>query len=136
MIYRRKRYCDKVFDDSILAYRDARAKLYQPPDKSHTDERLLSALEKNLAPTLQADTPQDFYARKIENFLTYRAVAAYLKTRLKDNTQVKFFEEASLKAILKSLKQRYTFADAGLLVQELPTLLKLLYLVVEELRNL
>ena len=124
------------FDDGILKYRDARAKVYQPPDTSHTDERLLKALERNLSPALKADTPPEFYAGKMETFLTCRAVAEYLKTKLKDDKQAKLFEETALKAILKSLEQRYTFADAGLLVKELPKLLKLPYPAVEKLRKL
>lgn len=127
---------NEEFDDSILAYRDARAKIYQPPDTSHTNERLLTALERNLSPVLKADTPPEFYAGKMEMFLTCRAVAAYLKTKLADDKQAKFFEETALKAVLKSLEQRYTFAEAGLLVKELPKLLKLPYPAVEELRKL
>ena len=123
------------FDDGILKYRDERAKVYQPP-KPRSDSELLKALERNLSPTLQEDTSQEFYAGKIETFLTCRAVAAYLKTRLKDTAQTKLFEEAALKAILKSLQTRYSFADAGLLVKELPELLKLPYPVVKELRHL
>lgn len=126
---------NEEFDDGILKYRDARAKVYQPPDNSHVEERLLSALERNLSPTLLPDTPLEFYAGKVETFLTCRAVASYLQTKLSDTAQVKLYEEAALKAILKSLQTRYTFADAGLLVQELPTLLKLPYPVVEELRK-
>lgn len=124
-----------TFDDGILKYRNERAKVYHPPDNSHVDERLLSALERNLSPTLSTDTPIEFYEGKIETFLTCRAVASYLQTKLSDTAQVKLYEEAALKAILKSLQTRYTFADAGLLVQELPTLLKLPYPVVEELRK-
>ena len=123
------------FDDGILKYRDERAKVYQPPEP-RSDSELLKALERNLSPTLQEDTSQEFYAGKIETFLTCRAVAAYLKTRLKDTAQTKLFEEAALKAILKSLQTRYSFADAGLLVKELPELLKLPYPVVKELRHL
>ena len=123
------------FDDGILFYRDARAEIYQPPDKSHTDERLLSALERNLSPTLKIDTPLNFYAGKMETFLTCRAVANYLKTKLTDDTQVKLFEEASLKAILKALENSPSVADKELFDRELPELLKLPYPVVEELRK-
>ena len=134
--FRESQYKKGKFDDGILKYRDTKAKVYQPPDKSHTDERLLSALEKNLAPTLQADTPQDFYAGKIETFLTCRAVASYLKTKLADDTQAKFFEEAALKAIIKSFSNPVNEADKGLFKLELSELLKLPYSVVKELRNI
>ena len=123
---------NEEFDDGILKYRDERAKTYQPPDKSHTNERLLTALMKNLLPTLKP-TPQDFYAGKMETFLTCRAVASYLKTKLADNEPAKFFEEASLVAILRSLSGM-TFADARLLIRELPNLLSLSYPAVKDLR--
>ena len=121
------------FDDGILKYRDERKKIYRPPDKSHADERLLIALMKNLLPTLKP-APQDFYAGKMETFLTCRAVASYLKTKLTDDAPAKFFEEVSIQAILKSTSGM-TLSDARLLIRELPNLLKLPYPVVKDLRN-
>ena len=125
---------NEEFDDDILKYRAERAKNFRPPDKSHADERLFAALMKNLSPTLLPTTPPQFYAGKMETFLTCRAVAAYLKTKLADDAPAKFFEEASLKAILKSVNSM-TFADARLLIRELPNLLTLPYPVVKDLRN-
>ncbi len=123
------------FDDGILKYREERAKNFQPPDKSHDDERLFAALARNLSPTLLPNTPQDFYAGKVETFLTCRAVAAYLQTKLMDETPAKFFEEASLKALLKAVNVGTSFADVRLLLSELPNLLTLPYPVVKELRG-
>ena len=116
------------FDDGILKYRDERAKNFKLPDKSGATKRLLDALMKNLSPMILPKTPPSFYKGKLETFLTCRAVAEYLKQPT--------YEEAALKAILKSLQTRYSFADAGLLAGELPDLLKLPYPVVEELRKL
>ena len=124
---------NEVFDDGILKYRAERAKIYRPIDKSHVDERLFAALAKNLSPTLLPTTPPNFYADKMETFLTCRAVASYLKTKLSDDTPAKFFEEASLKAILKSVNGM-SFADARLLIRELPNLLGLPYPIVKDLR--
>ena len=123
------------FDDGILKYREERAKNFRLPDKSHANERLFDALAKNLSPTLVPTTPQDFYAGKVEMFLTCRAVAAYLRTRLTDETPAKFFEEASLKALLKAVKVGTSFADVRLLLSELANLLSLPYPVVGELRG-
>ncbi len=123
------------FDDGILKYRDARAENFRPPDKSHADEKLFAALAKNLSPTFLPNTPQDFYTGKVETFLTCRAVAAYLQTRLTDTAPAKFFEEASLKALLKAVKVGTSFADMRLLLSELPNLLSLSYPEVEELRG-
>ena len=123
------------FDDGILKYREERAKNFRLPDKSHADERLFAALAKNLSPTLLPNTPQDFYSGKVETFLTCRAVAAYLQTKLTDAAPAKFFEEASLKALLRAVKGGTSFADMRLLLSELPNLLTLPYPVVKELRG-
>lgn len=127
---------NEEFDDGILRYRFERAKNFRPPDKSHTDEKLLNALMINLSPTLVPTTPPQFYAGKMETFLTCRAVAAYLQTKLPDDVPLKFFEETALKAILRTLASGgMTFADARLLIRELPNLLSLPYPVVKDLRN-
>ena len=118
---------NEEFDDGILIYRDERAKVYQPP-KPRSAEDLIKALEKNLS--------TDSYSGKMETFLTCRAVADYLKTKLKDNTQAKFYEEVALKAILKSFAGPVSTAEKELFNRELPELLKLPYPVVEELRKL
>ena len=125
---------NEEFDDGILRYRAERAKNFRPPDKSHTFQRLFNALAKNLSPTLLPTTPPQFYAGKMETFLTCRAAAAYLKTKLTDDTPAKFFEEASLKAIIKSFNGM-SFADSRLLIRELPNLLGLPYPAVKDLRG-
>ena len=107
------------FDDSILAYRDERAKIYQPP-KARSAEDLIKALERNLS--------TDSYAGKLETFLTCRAVAAYLNERT--------YEEAALKAIVKAMENSPSAADKQMLDKELPELLKLPYPVIEELRKM
>ena len=125
---------NEEFDDGILKYRDERAKNYQPPDNSHVNERLLTALMKNLLPTLKPTTSQDFYRGKMETFLTCRAVCDYLKAKLIDDAPAKFFEEASLVAALKSVAGM-SLAEARLLIRELPNLLSLPYPVVKDLRG-
>ena len=128
--------CNDEFDDGILHYRDERAKIFKPRDLSHINERLLNALMKNLSPTLLPTTPQDFYRGKMETFLTCRAVSSYLQTTLPDaaKAQAKFFEEASLKAILRSFGGM-TLPDARLFLKELPQLLSLPYPVVKDIRQ-
>ena len=126
---------NEEFDDGILRYRAARAKTYQPPNKSRANERLLNALMTNLSPTLLPTTSTDFYRGKMETFLTCRAVSSYLKTKLADDTPAKFFEEASLKAILKSFFGGMSLADARLFLREMPELLSLPYPVVKDVRQ-
>lgn len=123
-----------VFDDSILKYRDERTKIFKPRDLSRTDERLLNVLMINLSPTLVPTTPQNFFVGKMETFLTCRAVATYLKTKLPDDTPAKFFEEAALKAISKSFVNM-SFADVRLFLRELPNLLSLPYPIAEDIRK-
>lgn len=122
---------NEEFDDEILKYRDERAKVYQPP-KPRSNNDLIKALERNLP----LDAPPDYYAGKIEIFLTCRAVAAYLQTKLADDTQAKFFEEASLKAIIEALKNSPSEADKSLLKLELPKILELPYPIVENFRKM
>lgn len=128
--------CNDEFDDGILRYRDDRAKIFKPRDLSRINERLLNALMINLSPTLLPTTPQDFYRGKMETFLTCRAVSSYLQTTLPDaaKAQAKFFEEASLKAILRSFGGM-TLPDARLFLKELPQLLSLPYPVVKDIRQ-
>ena len=109
---------NEEFDDGILKYREARAKVYQPLDNSHVEERLLSALGRNLSRQ----------TNDIETLLTCRAVAEYLKQPT--------YEEAALKATLKALANTPSEADAALFKQELPKILELPYPVVEELREM
>ena len=124
------------FDDGILKYRDERAKNFKLPDKSGATKRLLDALMKNLSPMILPKTPPSFYKGKLETFLTCRAVAEYLRTKLPDNKSIGFLEEAALKAIVLSLSSGgMTFADLRLLLSELPNLLALPYPVVKNLHG-
>jgi hypothetical protein len=68
----------------------------------------------------------------METFLTCRAVASYLKTKLADDELAKSYEEASLKAVLKSL-DKMSVADAQLLMLELSNILSLPYPVIKEI---
>lgn len=118
--FKKQQFIEKsLFDDSILKYRDARAKVYQPP-KPPSKEGLIEALKRNLS--------TNTYAGKMETFLTCRAVSNYLGE--------KALEVESLKAIIRVLETPLSVADKGLFDKERPNLLKLPYPVVEELRNL
>lgn len=127
--------CDRneEFDDGILKYRDEREKVYQPPNSSKINERVMPAILRNLFPTVLSPT-QDFYKGKLETFLTCRAISSYLKTKLEVDAPAKFFEEAALKSISKSL-DGMSDADIQLLIRELPNLLSLPYSAVEDFRK-
>ena len=123
------------FDDWILKYRDERKKIYLPPEKYSSAERVFNTLMKNFSPILLSDMPQDFYAGKLETFLTCRAASTHLKNKIADDTLPKFFEEASLKAIVNSVSGGLTLTDKVLFIKELPALLKLQYPIVKDLRD-
>ena len=127
------REANEEFDDSILAYRDERLKIYQPP-KPRSNDDLIKALKRNLP----LDAPPEFYAGKMETFLTCCEVASYLQTHLADDTQAKFYEELSLDAALKAFVTSPSIADRELFLRELPTLLRLpyAYLQLEHIREL
>ncbi len=124
---------NEEFDDGILKYFAERKKTYNPSQNSPDVESLSRALIKNLLPVLLPDTPSDFYADKLETFLTCRALSSYFGTKFNNDKVANFFEELSIKAILKSLTN-LSLADKRLLVRELPNLLKLPYPAVQELR--
>lgn len=125
----------EIFDDSILTYRDARAKIYQPPDNSHVIERLLNAVERNLSPTLSANTPPEFYKNKFETFLTCRAVSEYIKDKIADDKYAERLEELSCKAIVKALDISPSVADKRIFMREFPILANVSYPVFNEIRR-
>ena len=118
-IYNEERFLasdhNEVFDDGILKYRAARAKVYQPPDNSNAKERVLGAVKDNLSRQ----------TKDMETLLTCREMASYF--------QEKALEEAALVAVLKSL-DKMSLSDAQLLIRELVKIMALPYPVVEELR--
>lgn len=111
---------NEIFDNGILTYRAARAENFSLESDEKKFRRMKDALIKTLS--LFADDK----ISDMETALTCRAVSNYL--------QEKFFEEASLGAILKSL-DGISLSDARLFLSELPNLLRLPYPVVNELRG-
>lgn len=126
---------NEEFDDSILKYCEVRDKDFQFPDKFCANDRLLNALTKNLSPILLPDTPPEFYAGKLETFLTCYAVSTYLKPKIMNDAQTIFFEKASIVAILKALSSGASFGDLWIFLRELSNLLRLPYPIVKELRT-
>ena len=107
---------NEVFDDGILKYRAARAKIFSLENDEQKFRRMRGALVKI------------FLA---QNFSLETALTCTVASKL---LQEKFLEEASLGAILKSL-DGLKLSDARLFLDELPNLLCLPYPVVKELRG-
>ncbi|MBQ7630217.1 MAG: glycosyltransferase family 92 protein [Selenomonadaceae bacterium] len=134
---------NETFDNDIIKYRDARiaalipdgniAKLF--PAKQINYQRLFNALNKNLMPTLTKGTPQEFFADKMETFLTCFNLIAAIKDKVFDETTAKFFEELSLKAIHRALLSPLQAADIFLLINEMPKILELDYPAVKNIRD-
>ena len=153
-----------VFDDSILYYVKNRKISVSNGDGGQIKQidyaKCCDALFKNLSPTFEKDTPQEFYSDKMETFLTCRKLAEKLREnviekaakKLSDNnaesaglhtyllhmmdkTTAKVFEETALKAVYKSLNPQIKLSDMQLFISELPNILKLNYPVVTDIRQ-
>ena len=111
---------NEIFDDGILSYRAARADRFSIESDAAKLKRITDALTRTLTRYANDELAD------METALTCRAISHHF--------QEKFFEEASLGAILKSL-DGLNFSDAKLFLSELPNLLRLPYPEVEDLRG-
>jgi hypothetical protein len=118
---------NEEFDDDILSYRAARAEKFSLEDDRQKLERVTEALIENIS----------LKNLSVETALTCRALSKYLRERFPNDADYwKICEETSLKAIAKTTASSITFAEAELLLRELPNLLILPYPAVEDLRGL
>ena len=115
---------NEEFDDGILKYRAARAKNFSLESFDQKFSRMAEALIETLSEA----------GLSLETALTCRALSNYLLKKFpNDAVYWKICEENSLNAILNSLN-KISFADARLLIRELPNLLSLPYPAVKDLR--
>ncbi|MBR5913308.1 MAG: glycosyltransferase family 92 protein [Selenomonadaceae bacterium] len=135
---------NETFDDGIVKYRDERQAALIPdgnienlfPSKQINYQRLLNAISMNLFQSSILNTPPQFFAGKMETFLTCLSLSAYLKGKVIDETGVKFFEESALNSIHKSLHVgELTIADLMLLIGEMPKILTMNYPAVKNIRD-
>ena len=112
---------NEVFDDGILSYRAARADIFS----LESDADKISRAEKDLIETLTQcspfDAPEDFFAGKLETFLTCRALAEKLGIKIGNKTA----EEYALVWIYLALNKNgvLTYAELQLLIDSLPEIL-------------
>ena len=90
---------------------------------------------QNLSPIFSKNTPQEIFNGKIENFLICLKLAEHLREKVFDEDAGKFFEDAALKAIYRSLFSILKLSDLKLLLSEMPNILLLNYPAVEKLRG-
>ena len=135
---------NEVFDDGIIKYRDARRDALLGKGggietlfarKQINPARLFNALAQNLITTTVGSTPRNFYAGKIDNFLTCLYLSGYLRGKLFDDDGAKIFEELSLNALYKSLSAGCSIADILLLIDELPIIFEMNYSAVKKIRD-
>lgn len=136
---------NEVFDDSILRYRDARRSVVAPFGQSILENvaarkpinypLLSNALVQNLFPSLIRTMPINFFAGKMETFLTCRALASHLREVMFDKTAGNFFEEAALNAVHKTMYTQLPLSGVRMLLAELPKILPLDYPVVNKIRE-
>ena len=124
-----------IFDDSILKYRTARFAAGNNKIKAVNYNRVYSALLKNLSPVFSKTVPKEFFAGKLEDFLTCRKIAELLREIFLEENAGNFFEEAAITAVQKTLFTNLTLADIKLLLAEMPQILKLDYPVVQDIRK-
>lgn len=136
---------NELFDDGIIKYRDARRAALIPegrgievlfPRKQVNYFQLVNSLINALFPTQTKGTPLTFYQGQMETFLTCLSLADFLRKKYFEESAAKFFEEASLQALLKTLATGMTLADIMLFIRELPRILLMNYPVVKDIREM
>ena len=73
-----------VFDDGILKYRNARKKKFSLESDADRIRRVEKTLVEALTQYVPSAAPEDFFDDKLETFLTCRAVAEKLGTKIDD----------------------------------------------------
>ena len=112
---------NEVFDDGILKYRAARAEVFSLESDADKIRRVENALIETLTQCSPLDTPPEFFAGKLETFLTCRALAEKLEIKIGNKTA----EEYALVWIYQTLNKDgvLTYAELQLFVNVLPEIL-------------
>ena len=112
---------NEVFDDGILKYRAARADKFSLESDADIIRRTEKALIKILTQYSPMNPPPNFLKGKFETFLTCRALAELLETKIGNKTA----EEYALVWIYQSFVQKnlFTYAELQLFMSALPEIL-------------
>ena len=124
-----------ILDDSILKYRDARYYSGGGIIKKTNYQKCYNALVRNLVPAFSKNVSKEIFTDKMETFLTCRKLAEHMRENILDENAGRFFEEAALNAIHKTLSTSLNFFDIQLLLQEMPNILPLNYPAVKNIRS-
>ena len=91
---------------------------------------------QRLLPGMSPGSPPHFFAGRLHEFLTCRAIAKTLDGKMLDNTSAQFFEELALKCMLRAMaSSKLELWQLELLFEELPSILPLKYPVVGEIKK-
>lgn len=129
---------NEIYDDGILAYREARRALQDNHIESiqEINLRRKDALLKYLSPALSNKGSTDFYKGRVCEFLTCAAVARDLKSQEMIDFDANFFEEVALNCLHESLVvSNIALWQAELLIDELPKLLKTSYPIIKNIKK-
>ncbi|MBR1646876.1 MAG: glycosyltransferase family 92 protein [Selenomonadaceae bacterium] len=112
---------NEVFDDGILKYRAARAENFFVESDADKIRRVEKFLVDTLTQQSPFNAPAEFFAGKLETFLTCRKLAEVFKTQIGNKSA----EEYALVWIYQTLNTdgALTYADLQLFVDELPEIL-------------
>lgn len=112
---------NEEFDNDILSYRDARAEIFSLEDGAARIRRAERVLVEVLTQRSPFDAPAEFFVGKLETFLTCRAVAEKLHTKIGSRSA----EEFALVWIYQTLCKDgvLNYADLQLFVNALPEIL-------------
>ena len=112
---------NEVFDDGILKYRAARADKFSLESDADRIRRAENTLIKILTQRSPLDAPADFFTDKIETFLTCRALAERLGTKIGNKTA----EEYALVWIYQTLAkaEKISHAEIEQFTRALPEIL-------------
>ncbi|MBR4152695.1 MAG: glycosyltransferase family 92 protein [Selenomonadaceae bacterium] len=122
------------FDDGILKYRDARSENFYLESYAERIRRVENNLVKILTQCSPFDVPDEFFIGKLETFLTCRALAEKLGTKIGNKTA----EEYVLVWIYQILNANgvLTYADLQLFVDALPEILARPFPLVKKIGNI
>ena len=137
---------NEVFDDGILNYCNARCEqlengyrggiLFTTESSQDRRKRLFNALIQNLLPACFNDVSKKFFEEKACIFLQCRAVSHALKSSGLEYSAAEYFEELSLRCLLRTMTQsEISIYDCLLFFEELPKLLPLKYPIVDRIRE-
>ena len=112
---------NEVFDDGILKYRAARADYFSIESDADKISRVEKALIETLTKRSPLDAPTEFFVGKLETFLTCRALAEFLGTKIGNKSA----EEYALVWIYQTLNKDgvLTYTELQLFIDSLPEIL-------------